>query len=235
MSSPTSGTTPQHRLRIDLTWALATAILLLAWDASGLDRAVMRWVGNAQGFAWRDAWLTATLAHEGGRQLAWAAFAFLLLNTLRPQLPGPPRSERWRALGATLACLLLVPGIKRVSHTSCPWDLAEFGGSAQYVSHWAFGVTDGGAGHCFPSGHAVAAFAFFSLYFLMRPHRARFAHAWLAGVLIVGVLFGTAQLLRGAHYPSHTLWSAWLCWLTCSLVMQWPRRRAALAASASPA
>jgi len=225
----------RHRLRTDLAWALAGAALLSAWDGSGLDRPAMHLVGSAQGFAWRDAWLTSTLMHDGGRALAWAIFALLLVDTLRPLLPGPARGERWRALAATLACLVLVPGIKRSSHTSCPWDLAEFGGQAQYVSHWAFGVTDGGGGHCFPSGHAVAAFAFFAVYFLMRRHRPGFARAWLAGVLLVGSLFGAAQMLRGAHYPSHTLWSAWLCWVTCALVMQWPRLRAALSPAASPA
>lgn len=36
-------------------------------------------------------------------------------------------------------------------------------------------------------------------------------------MLVVGTLFGWAQMARGAHYPSHTLWSAWLCWLVCVL------------------
>ena len=27
-----------------------------------------------------------------------------------------------------------------------------------------------------------------------------------------GLLFGWARLARGAHFPSHTMWSAWLCW-----------------------
>jgi membrane-associated PAP2 superfamily phosphatase len=80
------------------------------------------------------------------------------------------------------------------------------------VPHWLPGVADGGPGHCFPSGHAVAAFAFFGLYFLWRPHRPRLAAATAAATLIIGLAFGWAQLARGAHYLSHTLWSAWLCW-----------------------
>jgi membrane-associated PAP2 superfamily phosphatase len=125
-----------------------------------------------------------------------------------------------------LLAVVAVPAIKRFSLTSCPWDLAQFGGVAQYVSHWRFGVADGGGGHCFPSGHAVAAFGFFGLYFLWRGHDARKARLWLAAVLVVGLLFGTAQLARGAHYPSHTLWSAWLCWVICVAAAQWlPRSR----------
>jgi hypothetical protein len=39
------------------------------------------------------------------------------------------------------------------------------------------------------------------------------ARAVLLAVLAAGALFGWAQLARGAHFPSHTLWSAWLCWV----------------------
>ena len=143
---------------------------------------------------------------------------------------GPSRSDRLRWLGACLACLLLVPLAKRFSRTSCPWDVAEFGGSASYVPHWLLGTLDGGPGHCFPSGHAVAAFAFFSGYFLRRDTRPRLARVWLAGVLLAGLAFGWAQLARGAHYPSHTLWSAWLCWAVCVAV---DRIRPATAARAA--
>lgn len=45
------------------------------------------------------------------------------------------------------------------------------------------------------------------------------ARAWLLAVVLAGLLFGGAQFLRGAHAPSHTLWTAWLCWaLSASLL-----------------
>ena len=74
-----------------------------------------------------------------------------------------------------LLCVLVVPALKRLSSTSCPWDLALFGGVARHLSHWRWGVADGGAGHCFPSGHAVAAFAFISGWFALRSHDPRAA------------------------------------------------------------
>lgn len=191
---------------------MLAALLLLGWDLSGLDLVVTRWFGGPQGFPWRDAWLTSTLLHEGGRMLAWALLAFLLVDAARPIVAGPSKAERWFGVGATLASLLLVPSIKRVSRTSCPWDLQEFGGAAAHVSHWTWNSGDGGPGHCFPSGHATAAFAFLSLYFVMRSHRPRLAGHILLAVCTLGLLFGVAQLARGAHPPSHTLWSAWLCW-----------------------
>lgn len=199
---------------------LLAFVLLIAWDASGWDREVARWYGNAAGFPLREAWLTSTLLHDGGRRLAWAALAIMVLDTMRPWLAGPSRRSRWYWVGATVAGALIVSSIKRVSHTSCPWDLADFGGRATYVPHWMLGLHDGGSGHCFPSGHAVAAFAFFSLYFLWRPYRPVFARWLLSGVVGLGLLFGWTQLARGAHFPSHTLWSAWLCWTWCATAAQ---------------
>ena len=204
-----------------LVTALAAAALLM-WDASGADRVVTGWFGGASGFALRDSFWTSTVGHEGGRLLAWLLLLALVVQALRTpagvvsSLPAQPsRAARGYWLGATLLCLLVVPTIKRFSSTSCPWDMAAFGGTAQAVSHWAWSVADGGPGHCFPSGHAVGAFAFFSLYFLWRPHRTARARGWLAAVLVTGCLFGLAQLARGAHHASHSAWSAWVCWTLC--------------------
>ncbi|MDP3084724.1 MAG: phosphatase PAP2 family protein [Rubrivivax sp.] len=214
---------------------LALAALAL-WEASGWDLVVARWFGNGAGFGWRDHWLTSGLLHQGGRGLAWLMLAGLLALTLKAWRRPAARHEHLRWTAATLAGLLLVPAIKRVSSTSCPWDLAEFGGLADYVPHWQLGLTDGGAGHCFPSGHAVAAFAFFSLYFLWRRSHPARARGALAAVLALGLLFGWAQLARGAHFPSHSLWSAWLCWALCvgadraRIALGWRGRRVVPAA-----
>ncbi|MDO8419860.1 MAG: phosphatase PAP2 family protein [Rubrivivax sp.] len=210
---------PSSRGWADGTLTLLALAALLAWDASGWDLTVVRWAGSGAGFVWRDSWWASRLLHDGGRWAAWLLLAALMVAALRAPPAaatrpgdGPSRAERWRWIAVMLAAVLAVPALKRVSSTSCPWDLAEFGGVAAYVSHWHPGVLDGGPGHCFPSGHAVAAFAFFGLYFMWREYDPRRAHAWLAVVGVVGLAFGVVQGLRGAHYPSHTLWSAWLCW-----------------------
>ncbi|MDR7331625.1 phosphoethanolamine--lipid A transferase [Roseateles asaccharophilus] len=192
------------------TW-LSLGVLLL-WDASGLDLRFARYWGDAGGFAWREHWLTAGVLHEGGRALAWVVVALLVVNVVRPLWRLQSRRERVWWLAVTLACVALIALLKRASTTSCPWDLTEFGGVARHLSHWRLGVADGGGGHCFPSGHASAAFAFLGGYFALRRAYPRQARAWLAGVLLAGALFGGAQLARGAHFPSHTLWTAWICW-----------------------
>ena len=208
----------------DLAVALAGLIALVAWDFSGADLTVARQLAGPGGFPWRDHWLTSGVLHQGGRAVGWALFALLLVGIWRP-LPfarALPRAVRvWWVL-ATLACVSVIPLLKARSQTSCPWDLAEFGGVAQYVSHWARGVADGGPGHCFPSGHASTGFAFLSGWFALRRHAPRAARWWLAGVLLAGAVFGAAQLWRGAHYPSHTLWTGWICFVLCALLSRIP-------------
>ena len=41
-----------------------------------------------------------------------------------------------------------------------------------------------------------------------------------------GHLESVIYVVRGAHYPSHTLWSAWLCWVICVAAAQWLPRGA---------
>ena len=113
-----------------------------------------------------------------------------------------------------LLSLAVVSITKNLSATSCPWDLAQFGGVARHVSHWALGVLDGGSGRCFPAGHASAGFAFLGGYFALRHKAPTAARWWLAGALLAGFVLGAAQQVRGAHFMSHTLWTGWLCWTT---------------------
>jgi membrane-associated PAP2 superfamily phosphatase len=214
----------------DLLATLVALGLLLAWDFTGLDLPAARLFGGSQGFGLRDTWWASTLLHDGGRNLAWLVMAGLIVAAWRASAASSPAglptgAERWRWIGVILLCVVLVPALKRVSATSCPWELSEFGGVARYVSHWAWQVTDGGPGHCFPSGHAVSAFAFLGMYFLWRDRSPQRARAWLVGVLVLGSLFGAAQLARGAHYPSHTFWSAWLCWVIAATASHTMARR----------
>jgi len=212
--------------------ALASAlgfIALLAWDRSPGDLLVAQLAGSGHGFALRDHWLLTTALHEGGRRLSWAVAFALCLGVWWPQgslgrLDLPRRLQL--ALGS-LAAALCVGALKSVSATSCPWDLREFGGVAQHLGHWhGFWQADGGTGRCFPAGHASAGFGFLGGWFAWRridPARAR---RWLAGALLAGLALGLGQQWRGAHFMSHTLWSAWLCW---NVAWAADRLRAALA------
>lgn len=199
-------------------WLWGTLLVLtLAWDAVGADLRAMTWLGSPQGFAWRDHWWLSSVLHNGAKQLAVLVYVGVLAMALWPrgiwrQLPPSQRLEI--AMGITLS-LVVVTAIKRISLTSCPWDLEAFGGTARYVSHWTWGVSDGGGGSCFPGGHASSAFAFMALslpwLMSMDKDQQRLGRAMTAAILLIGLVLGLAQTLRGAHYPSHTAWTALFC------------------------
>jgi membrane-associated PAP2 superfamily phosphatase len=228
--------TPARR---DAAWALAALMLLAGWEASSADLAVAGLLAGPQGFGWRDLPLLTGL-HEAGRWLAWVLLALLAADTLRPRVPGgPDRAARAFGLAVVLSTAVAVPGLKRLSRTSCPWDLASYGGSVPYVPHWLPTLADGGPGHCFPSGHAVAVLAFIGVYFVWRGHRPGLARAIATAVGVLGAVYGTVQVLRGAHFVSHVLWSAWLCWAiaaTAEAARQgWLSRRTDRRPQAAPA
>lgn len=206
----------------------AGGLLLLCalfWDVAGQDLAVMRWWGDAAGFAWRhDPWLER-LAHDGVRRLLVAVLLgwLLVLASGRGPVRGWSGRERLAVGLGALAAVLVVNLIKRASLTSCPWDLTEFGGAAHYVSHWWLGRADGGGAHCFPGGHASSALAFVgaALPLLSGRHGdTRRGGQLLLALLLGGAALGAVQTLRGAHYPSHTLWTMVICYAV-NLAVWW--------------
>lgn len=195
---------------------------------TGLDLPLARLVGGPGGFPLRDNRLFETVLHSGLQGIAWVLLALMLLNIRYPFrfLGALSRRERVQLPLAILLGVLSVTLIKYWSRTSCPWDLAEFGGVLPYVSHWDLALSDGGGGHCFPGSHASTGFSFIAAYFVLRRHDTRIAALWLASSLVAGLVMGLSQQLRGAHFMSHTLWAAWVCWTVGGLVDFIAHRRA---------
>lgn len=200
--------------RLATITALMT-LALLVWDLAGLDLALAQWFGGPAGFALQDHWFLTQVMHDGARRAAWVLLLSLSLGVWWPW-GGLEHIDLRRRLQLAATCLLavsVVSALKSLNHTSCPWDLSEFGGVAHYASHWRllFGA-DGGTGRCFPAGHASAGFAFIGGYFAFRHVAPARARGWLLGAVLAGLVLGLTQQLRGAHFMSHTLWTGWLCW-----------------------
>jgi membrane-associated PAP2 superfamily phosphatase len=199
--------------RPDLLTLAAALALLIAWDLLDLDLPISGLFADASGFMLRDQWLVAGVLHSGSRWAAWVIALALVVGIWKPMpfARNLTRRERVDWVAATLACALLIPLLKVFSLTSCPWSLAQFGGSATHVSHWLIGRADGGPGRCFPGGHATAAFCFLPGYFILRRVAPRAARHWLGATLAAGLVLTSVQVVRGAHYVSHSLWTGWFC------------------------
>lgn len=196
-------------------WSLLALLAVLLWDFSGADMAMARLAGDAHGFALRGHGLLSGLAHDGAKRLSWALILALCATVWWPVGPWKDLTTSRRLELAVLPLLagLFITTLKAFSLTSCPWDLNEFGGVAQYLSHWRL-APDGGSGHCFPGGHAAHGFAMMAGYFVFRDSHRSLARIWLAGSILAGLVLGLVQQWRGAHFMSHTLWTALLCWLS---------------------
>ncbi|QIL79882.1 phosphatase PAP2 family protein [Diaphorobacter sp. HDW4A] len=189
-------------------------LLVALWDFSGLDLPLARLFGSADGFALRSRHWFVVAFHEIPRTLSSVVVVALLIGIFKPWsfLKRLGRRERIQLVVSVLGGMLLITLLKKANYTSCPWDVNEFGGRALYVSHWALGVRDLGPGHCFPAGHASSAFGFLAGWFVVRRLGPQVAVRWLVAAMVLGLALGVAQQLRGAHYMSHTLWTAWICW-----------------------
>jgi membrane-associated PAP2 superfamily phosphatase len=214
---------------------LVALVLLLAWDATGGDLWTAGLFGTPFGFPLRENWWLTAVVHQGGKNLSWILVVGLLVGVWWPVgvLRRLSRGERWQLVLGVLASVGAITLLKHANHTSCPWDVQAFGGVATYVSHWDWSARDGGPGGCFPAGHASAAFAFLGGWFVLRRRAAGAARVWLVLTLAAGVVFGLGQQMRGAHYLSHTLWTARICWVVGGaidvLVQFWRARRTARA------
>ena len=204
---------------------LAALLPLLLWEALGGDLWLARQLADGHGFYAQHAFWAERLLHDGARQLMGGLLGLAAISLLWQPVWAPPRRERAWALVFSVAAMASISLLKARSLTSCPWALAEFGGQALAVSHWAWGLVDGGPGHCFPSGHAAGAFGLLCLvlpWLQAQPRAARWA---FAALLLFASAASWAQVARGAHFLSHCLWSAWLCGLWAGAYLAASARR----------
>jgi membrane-associated PAP2 superfamily phosphatase len=109
---------------------------------------------------------------------------------------------------------------KHYSMHGCPWDVALYGGSLPLLDLFASPPAGAEAGRCFPAGHPSGGFALMAFYFAFMRSKPRFSILMLWIGLLMGLLMGFVQMMRGAHFLSHVLWSGWLVWMVL-LVLYW--------------
>ena len=210
--------------------ALAFLAMLAGIGLGHVDLLLGDWIYALGGhaWAWRDAFFTEDVVHVLGRNLSltlWLAVLVTWLLALRQ--PGL-RSLR-RPLGylliATSASTLLVSFIKAWSNMDCPWDLVRYGGERPYVGLLSLRPVGLERGRCFPAGHASGGYAWLALYFFFGIVRPRWRWLGIALGAGLGLLFGLSQQLRGAHFLSHDVSTAAICWFTALgiYVAMWKR------------
>ncbi|MGZ8253809.1 MAG: phosphatase PAP2 family protein [Burkholderiaceae bacterium] len=203
---------------------LAALVGLILLEATSIDLALARLsYDHVRGvFPLRDHVLTTRVSHDGLKLVSILVFGWILVSVWRPVglLSRLDRGRRVYLFIAAVACLVAVSALKRGSALHCPWGVLEFGGAHSYLRLFDAVPDDYERGACFPAGHALSAFAYVGGYFAWRDVDRRVARAWLITVIVAGTWTGVSQQLRGAHFLSHTLWTAWLTW-TLSACIAW--------------
>ena len=208
-----------------LVHVLLPALGLLAGTAmlmfGGGDLWLAKQAYALQGGAWtlRYDLVTEGLIHRGGRLLSWLAWLGLLGFLLWSRLSG--RGAHWRRVAgyllvSVLCSVVLVTGLKRTLVVDCAWSVEGLGGSRSHLTLLDPRPAAYPPDHCFPAAHASVGYAWLALYFAgFGSRRAR--RIGLAVGLGAGLLFGISQQLRGAHFASHDLWAAMICWAVAML------------------
>jgi membrane-associated PAP2 superfamily phosphatase len=178
-----------------------------------------------QGEQWilKSHWLTETVLHQTVRQINLCLILLMMVYWL-VKLIQTPHSATVRALGVLLLCLVFsfttIALLKRLIPMECPWDLQAFGGTQPWIGLFDARPDRMSPNQCFPAGHASIGYSWLAIYFFLQLIRPRLAHKGLYCSISVGVILGFAQQLRGAHFLSHDIATAAICWTLSVLVFR---------------
>jgi len=210
------------------------------WRAIGgivLSALVILWIGNntdidlaladaaydaaARSFPMQHAWIAEQFNHVILKAilsvLGATAVVLALWDAFRPYRSWAT-SRRIGMRVVAMSAVLVPSAISLMKHASvshCPWDLQRYGGTEPYIRLLEWMPEGIRAGHCMPAGHASSALWLISIAAFWWPQRRRTAMLVAAAMLTLGLTVGWLQQLRGAHFLTHTLWSAWVA---CVLV-----------------
>jgi len=197
--------------------ALGALVLYWTFEATDLDRLLAQSLFDPELgiFPLRRSWLLEAVMHKAAKQLTYvlvAASLYVCWQGWKGRLSWlPPRNALLAALGM-LAIPLATSTAKLLTARYCPWDLVEFGGYAPYLGLFDPAPAGIKAGQCFPAGHASTGFLWIVWAVALRPAGLRMSRRALLVGLLAGATLGTARMLQGAHFLSHTLWTLWLAW-----------------------
>lgn len=202
------------------TGALLLSALLILWlgQATDIDLRLADWFydRSSHSFPWHDSWFAAVFVHLWLKYacigIGVAVMAVCLVDLLRPlRAISPLRRAQIRVVALSAVVVpMVISLLKHHSALHCPWDIDRYGGAAPYLRLLERIPHGWHAGHCFPAGHASSALwlAAFAVFWLPRqPGKALTVFCCGLGV---GLFLGWVQQMRGAHFLTHTLWSAWI-------------------------
>ena len=172
---------------------------------------IQPWVSSDGSFPYRENWWLTTIAHNWVKYFILGIVLIYIIQFVGSFFIHTWRDKRWISgyvLLAMLCSSTLVGTLKSMSEHACPWSLAQPGSDGiMWLSHTL------SLGKCFPGGHSSAGFGLMALFFAYHLQAPKKARLYLLAALVLGSGMGWTQMMRGAHFLSHNLWTLWFTWL----------------------
>ncbi|MDP2284702.1 MAG: phosphatase PAP2 family protein [Pseudohongiella sp.] len=214
-------------------WQRPFFLLVVVWSGFAFLMLLEHWLAldfrladtlyRLQGNSWalQDHIILQQWLHLGGRTLSQSMGAVVLLSLFASLFS--VSLQQWRRpllflFLAVAVSTLTVSMLKQLIPVECPWDLVRYGGELPFVSMLGQRSAWMPDTACFPAGHASAGYAWIAFYFFLVATRPRWRWFGLVIGFGLGLVFGIAQQIRGAHFFSHDLWALMIC-LTISIVL----------------
>ena len=196
-------------LRISAILIFSLAILIYVFPIYGkIDLALIQpWIDQFGHFTERNNWYLVHLNHKVFKQLLIAVYLSFFVLWLASFKLEKLRPQRWLygyMFVVSISSTALIGILKSQSAHACPWDMTEQTATG-FI--WNFTATHG---HCFPGGHASTGFALITGFFVFRLVQPKRAWFYLIAGLLLGFMMGWGQMMRGAHFLSHNLWTGWI-------------------------
>lgn len=226
-NAPSSSPRHDHRQPWWLAWASLVAALAL-FEFTPLDLVVQDWCYDFAAGRW-----VVDGNEPVGRFWFYNGPKFGVILTGVGLIALGLGPARWRvrlgfgrrAIGVAVLTLATVPALvgfgKSTTNIFFPSEIRRYGGDVPYVRLFEAHPAQAGEtrrGHGFPAGHASGGFALIALAGL-RPERRWRLFGWALG-LGAGWWMGGYQMLKGAHYLSHTVVTMVLAWI---ILLAWQR------------
>lgn len=188
---------------------ISVVILLYFFPVGGaIDLALIQpWMDQFGHFIYRDNHYLVQWNHKYLKNiliLGYLSFLFLWLASFKVE---KLKAYRWTygyMFWVSILSTGLIGLLKSQSQHACPWNMTQ---ATPTGFVWDFTAQNG---HCFPGGHASTGFALLIGFFVYRLISKKYAYLFLFLGLALGFIMGWGQMMRGAHFLSHNLWTAWI-------------------------
>jgi membrane-associated PAP2 superfamily phosphatase len=188
---------------------ILTGLLFLSHQTTFDISMARHFFSPTEGWIYRDNFVLEKILHKGG-VIAGIIFNVILVGLIIYFWKRPDKKKFRDYLGfifiSSLLTILAVFFLKKMTTFPCPWNSDPFAVGGTIVPPlWKMFSLDLPARHCFPGGHSSGGYCYLSMYFGYTFIYGKRNFFTLLPGLIIGLVFGITQQMRGAHFVSHDI------------------------------